>query len=38
MAGLKAGSQGIVLSRKYSEMMLGNVEAAGRAIRDAAKG
>jgi hypothetical protein len=36
-AALKAGSDGIILSRKYSEMMLGNVEAAGRAIRDAGK-
>jgi len=36
-AALKAGSNGIILSRKYSEMMLGNIEAAGRAIRDAAQ-
>lgn len=33
-AALKAGSHGIVLSRKYSEMMLANIDAAGRAIRD----
>jgi hypothetical protein len=36
-AALKAGSDGIILSRKYSEMMMGNLEAAGRAIRGAAK-
>jgi hypothetical protein len=36
-AGLKAGSQGVILSRKYSEMMLANVAAAGRAIRDIVK-
>ena len=37
LAALKAGSDGIVLSRKYSEMMLGNIEGAGRALREAAK-
>jgi len=37
LAGLKAGSQGVILSRKYSEMMLGNIEAAGRAIRETLK-
>ncbi|HTI94802.1 MAG TPA: hypothetical protein VL727_29625 [Puia sp.] len=37
LAALKAGSDGIVLSRKYSEMMLGNIDAAGRALREAAK-
>jgi len=36
-AALKAGSDGIILSRKYSEMMLGNLEAAGNAIRNARK-
>jgi hypothetical protein len=36
-AALKAGSDGIILSRKYSEMMLGNLEAAGKAIRNGAK-
>ena len=35
-AALKAGAQGVLLSRKYSEMMLTNLEAAGRAVRDAA--
>lgn len=37
MAALKAGAQGVILSRKYSEMMLANLEGAGRAVRDAAK-
>ncbi len=37
IAAMKSGSQGVILSRKYSEMMLGNVDAAGRAMRDAAK-
>jgi hypothetical protein len=37
LAGLKAGSAGVILSRKYSEMMLANLDAAGRAVRDAAK-
>jgi hypothetical protein len=37
-AAFKAGAQGIILSRKYSEMMLANLEAAGRAVRDALKG
>jgi len=36
MAALKAGAQGVILSRKYSEMMLANLAAAGRAVRDAA--
>jgi hypothetical protein len=36
LAGYKAGSQGVILSRKYSEMWLANLDAAGRAIRDAA--
>lgn len=35
-AALKGGAQGVILSRKYSEMMLANLEAAGRAARDAA--
>lgn len=34
-AALSAGSDGIILSRKYSEMKLANLEAAGRAVRDA---
>jgi hypothetical protein len=36
LAALKAGAQGVLLSRKYSEMMLTNLEAAGRAVREAA--
>jgi hypothetical protein len=38
LAACKAGSHGVILSRKYSEMRLANLDAAGRAIRDAAKG
>ena len=37
-AALKAGADGLILSRKYSEMQLANLAAAGRAGRDAAKG
>lgn len=33
LAALKAGSDGVILSRKYSEMQLDNLAAAGRAIR-----
>lgn len=33
-AALKAGADGVILSRKYSEMMLANLEAAGNAVRD----
>jgi hypothetical protein len=36
-AGLKAGADGVILSRKYSEMQLANLAAAGRAAREAAK-
>ncbi|HTK78682.1 MAG TPA: hypothetical protein VL371_25720 [Gemmataceae bacterium] len=36
-AALKAGADGLILSRKYSEMRLDNLAAAGRAVRDAAK-
>lgn len=36
-AALKAGADGIILSRKYSEMSLANLDAAGRAIREAVK-
>jgi len=32
-AALTAGAQGVVLSRKYSEMRLENLAAAGRAVR-----
>ena len=34
-AAYKAGAHGVILSRKYSEMMLANLEAAGRAVREA---
>lgn len=30
----RAGAGGIILSRKYSEMQLANLSAAGRAVRD----
>jgi hypothetical protein len=33
-AALKAGADGLILSRKYSEMQLANLEAAGKAVRD----
>lgn len=33
-AGLKAGADGVILSRKYSEMRLANLAAAGRAARE----
>src|SRR5205085_10309318 len=33
-AALKAGADGLILSRKYSEMRLANLAAAGRAVRD----
>jgi hypothetical protein len=36
-AALKADPDGVILSRKYSEMQLANLSAAGRAVRDAAK-
>jgi hypothetical protein len=36
-AALKAGADGLILSRKYSEMRLANLAAAGRAVRAAAK-
>ena len=34
-AALKAGADGLILSRKYSEMRLANLSAAGRAVREA---
>lgn len=37
LAAFKAGADGVILSRKYSEMRLANLDAAGRAIRDADK-
>lgn len=33
-AALKSGADGLIFSRKYSEMRLANVSAAGRAVRD----
>jgi len=33
-AAFEGGAHGVLLSRKYSEMMLPNLRAAGRAIRD----
>jgi hypothetical protein len=33
-AALKAGADGVILSRKYSEMQLANLSAAGKAARD----
>jgi hypothetical protein len=35
-AALKAGADGLILSRKYSEMQLANLTAAGRAVREVA--
>jgi len=35
-AALAAGAHGVILSRKYSEMRLANLAAAGRAVRDSA--
>ena len=37
LAAFKAGANGIILSRKYSEMRLDNLAAAGQAIREATK-
>jgi len=34
---LESGAHGVILSRKYSEMRLDNLKAAGRAVRDLAK-
>jgi hypothetical protein len=33
-AALRAGADGLIFSRKYSEMRLANLEAAGRAVRE----
>ncbi|HEX8038765.1 MAG TPA: twin-arginine translocation signal domain-containing protein [Chryseosolibacter sp.] len=33
-AAFSAGADGVILSRKYSEMKLANLEAAGRAVRE----
>jgi hypothetical protein len=37
VAALKAGADGLILSRKYSEMQLANLSAAGRAVREVLK-
>jgi hypothetical protein len=37
LAGFSAGASGVILSRKYSEMELANLAAAGRAIREGSK-
>lgn len=37
LAAFKGGADGIILSRKYSEMWMANLEAAGKAVHDAAK-
>jgi len=37
IAAFHAGAPGVILSRKYSEMKLANLEAAGKAIRDGSK-
>ncbi len=34
LAGLKAGADGVLFSRKYSEMRLANLSAGGQAVRD----
>lgn len=36
-AALKASADGLIFSRKYSEMRLANLAAAGRAVRDGAR-
>lgn len=36
IAAFKGGADGVILSRKYSEMRMANLDAAGRAVRDAA--
>src|SRR5262249_19129450 len=33
-AALRAGADGVILSRKYSELRLANLQAAGRAVRN----
>ncbi|MBD0349802.1 MAG: hypothetical protein ICV65_01475 [Flavisolibacter sp.] len=37
LAAFQGGADGVILSRKYSEMWMANLSAAGKAIRDAAK-
>jgi hypothetical protein len=36
-AALQAGADGVILSRKYSEMRLANLSAAGRAVKEFAR-
>ena len=36
-AALQAGAHGVIFSRKYSEMRLANLEAAGKAVREPAQ-
>jgi hypothetical protein len=36
-AALKSGADGVIFSRKYSEMRLANLEAGGRAVRQFAR-
>jgi hypothetical protein len=33
-AAFRGGAHGVLLSRKYSEMKLANIRAAGRAVRE----
>jgi hypothetical protein len=33
-AALQAGAEGVIFSRKYSEMRLANIQAAGKAVRE----
>ena len=35
LAAYKGGADGVILSRKYSEMKLENLAAAGRAVKEA---
>lgn len=37
LAAFRGGANGVILSRKYSEMNLADIEAAGRAIREGSK-
>ena len=37
LAAFTAGANGVILSRKYSEMQLSNLAAAGKAIREGSK-
>jgi hypothetical protein len=37
-AALKADADGVILSRKYSEMQLANLSAAGKAVRECGGG